>query len=92
MNFKIRGTNREKLELFIRASKFGKEIDVNAAADFIESDLGGLPDDENALLRVAMAIVAFKCELIRVCENEVQLDTREEAILNAVVDHVGRAS
>lgn len=89
----IPGTSRERLELFVRAAKFGREIDITGLCDLVEELLavdGGLPDDDKQLLRLAMTAVAFDRELISVVCEPTELDFREAAILEAVVEYVAR--
>lgn len=84
------GTARERLELFVRAARFGRDVDVGRACDLVELLVGELPDSDRALLRLAVSVVALKREAIRLAGLEDDLDFREQAILDAVVEYVGR--
>lgn len=84
-----------RLEAFVRAARFrgAKEVRAARVMELIDNallDVGGeYPEDDRGLLKLAVTAVAFLRQVGEIARGEMDLDFREEAILDAVVGHLG---
>jgi hypothetical protein len=91
-------SSTDRLERIFRAARFRGARDVRTArgVEMITNavlDAGvELPEDDRGLLKLAAVAVAFYREVAEICRGDYELDFREEAILDAVLEHVGRAA
>lgn len=89
----------DKLEAFVRATSFrAPGVDPGRVAGILQLALVSLGtagsnfisegDDDRAFVKAAALGIAFYQELAAIVRGEFELDFREEAILDAVLDHL----
>lgn len=88
----------DRLEAFVRATSFrAPGVDPARVVELLRAALGALgtaganfaaEGDDRGLVKAAALGLAFYQELWQIARGEFSLDFREEAILDAVVEHL----
>lgn len=89
-----------RLALFTAALNYAKDLgradplDVNQILGRVVravNGVGDFPEDDRKLVKLSAAAVAFYREVRRICAGPVELDLREEEVLQAVLQHLREA-